>query len=233
LYQKDVKQQADEGRNDLGMVEMLADDANDAKLDFFAAHIWDFPEGPGKPGSLSVAAYGLDMFRLVPDLDDIGRPLAPDRDYNYWRYFADLFRINDGGIKLVPGGLWVEQSAEAPHDKNYWHLQYQEPASQQYNNCKKWRCRGSPNNRGQWKTEWRDVPKLDWWQVWQLWESNICKLDPSFPRTKHYARVGTMMTLPRFIIFLLKNGGQWTMEDTMKFYLNQETIAWPRTRGGH
>ena len=36
----------------LTLVEWMHDDAMDARFDFFGAHIWEFPDGPKKPGQL-------------------------------------------------------------------------------------------------------------------------------------------------------------------------------------
>ena len=140
---------------DYSLVEWMHDDGLDAVEDIFQAGIWQFPGGSqeGKEkGALKQTCKSWEMFQEVPDLNHPGQPLAPDEDFDWWRFFKNVMRIHEGEVRMVAGpvgGQWRQVAGPPPLEKSFWHCQYA-CSPEQREVAERLGCRGAPGLQEEW-----------------------------------------------------------------------------------
>jgi hypothetical protein len=239
-----VEQQAD--KNIWSMPEYMHSLAMDARHDFFAAELWEFPEGKGKgkvkgkgkgkvTGVLREEVKGWPMHSSLPDLDNVGyefQPLAEDW-FCFWRYYWSLIQVHEGEVRLVEGGLWKYYPTPPPRDHTFWHCQYAAPGAQR-RLFEKLECRGAPQARNAPTHAWGTRPELTQWQIDEIevsGKTTMCEFMIREGQVSHWRRQGIVMTFPHLLVWLVKKAGPVSLATAETWWKSQEIICYQKARG--
>ena len=182
----------------------MHDDAMDARADLFGSHIWDFPDGPGKPGQLKEDCKEWGMFLSLPDLDRPECDCQPGRYFDFWKFLWHLCKVHEGSVRLVgPQDDWEHVDGPPPMDKNFWHCQYATDDAQR-ERAEVCGCRGHPRTKDQGEVIWAFRPELRPAQLLAIGSTNICRLCTEDWTHHHARRTGIMLSYPRFLLLLVK-----------------------------
>ena len=220
------------------MVEWMNDDALDGAVDFFGAQVWRF-EGPkGQDGLIREECGHWRMFKEPINLRWPFEPIALEAGgvpYDHWKFFHDLIKIYEGAVKELEG-TWVTMNGKPPLDKNQHHCQYAH-SEEQRGAMEYFGCRGAvkKNRRSQVQEVWEDRPELAAEELIEIGSTSVIKLPPQDyeTMTHHEQRKAIVLNFPRFLCFLVKHGGTFSMQAAMSWWLSAPTVCLQKARQGH
>jgi hypothetical protein len=168
------------------------------------------------------------MFKELTHLDKPGELLLAPAKFDYWKYFKNLWKLREGGVKEVRG--WnILFHKPPPLDKNFYHCQYAKNPEHR-SQMDGFACRGAPRKKQAKHLGplWELQPKLSKKEALAIGSTNICTVGDNF--ASHKRRAGIVINYSRLLCFLVKHGGTISVHAADTWWKTSPTICLAKNR---